>query len=59
MVVPRLAFAVPDLDKTDAALDEAAGDEHLATLQSFAIHFADVGGFLGGGEASVASSCMR
>ncbi len=47
MVIPRLAGAVPDLDKTDPALDEAAGDQHLAPMQGIAIHFADGGGLAG------------
>ena len=42
VAVPRLAFAVPDLDEADAALREAAGDEDLPRLRAGAVHVADV-----------------
>src|SRR5688572_26688468 len=42
VVVPRLACAMPDLDEADSFFDEAAGDQNLAGLGAFAIHFSDV-----------------
>ena len=42
MAVPRLAGTMPDLDKADALLQEAAGHEDLPRLRPFAIHLADV-----------------
>src|SRR5579859_3436400 len=41
MVVPRLAGAVPDLHEANAALEQAAGNEHLAGLGALAVHLAD------------------
>src|SRR3954469_13813626 len=42
MVVPRLTFTVPDLDKSNAAFEEAAGDQQLPGLCACAIQVADV-----------------
>ena len=42
VVVPRLAFAVPDLHEAHAALDQPAGDQDLPRLRAGAVHVADV-----------------
>jgi len=44
VTVPGLTRSVPDLDKTHSALDEAAGDKHLASMEGVAVEFADMGG---------------
>lgn len=42
VAVPWLAFAVPDLDETNAAFEQTPGDQELARLCPLAIHFANV-----------------
>jgi hypothetical protein len=45
VVVPGLARAVPELDESDAAFEQAPRDEQLARVDAVAVHLADVGGF--------------
>ena len=45
VIVPWLAFAVPELDEADPAFDEPAGDERLAAVDIVAVEVADVLGF--------------
>jgi len=42
-MVPGLAGAVPELDEANAAFEEAAGDQGLASVNVVAVHFAREG----------------
>ena len=47
VVVPRLAGAVPELHVADAALEKAPGDQCLPSVDTVAVHLADVGRLFG------------
>ena len=42
VIVPRLAFAGPDLNESNAAFDQSSRGEKLARLRAFAVHLANV-----------------
>jgi len=42
MIIPRLSFAMPDLDEANTAFDQAACDENLPRLRPLSVHVADI-----------------
>ena len=42
MIVPRLSFAMPDLNEANATFNQSASDQNLSSLNTITVHVANM-----------------